>query len=285
MQTLHILGTICVAGDHAVGRRVFRGARGVVVGQLLDALLASARHAFEREAPIHPDREQRLHIQLGAGVGNGIGDAAATAQRLKIVHHEQRVHVVARLFGPCGELGRRKALLALTQGLVHQQCLRHARKARVNDVELEIGVFLPDLVLHQKRNVVASRKPRREAQIHRGHAAFGRLGERPGVGGNRHLRRSRLLARTHASVEILGRHRLIQVVKMLLLAEEERELDKRHAFAIDDRERQVAARVDNQVALGRHGRDSFLWKLTVLSWERGAKRFAKAQERGPLDPA
>ena len=79
-----------------------------------------------------------------------------------------------------------------------------------------------------------------------------RLREGFGKRGNGHLRGSRALPVAHALVEIMGRHALAEIVQMFLIAEKKREFDEIDPFPIDDRIGKIAARVDDQIALGSH---------------------------------
>ena len=230
----------------------------VVLGQLLDALLAPARHARQRQLAVGGDGEQGLHVQLGARVRHRARDAPAATQRLEVVHHELGVHEKARLLGPSHQFERRHSVVALTQRLVHEQRLGHRGEARVHEVQLRVGVLGHQLAVHEHGRIEAAGQPAREAQVHRGHAARDGALERVAEHRDGHLRRRRLFPAAHGLVEIVRRRCLVQVVGMLAVAHDVRELDELDALAINDLVRQVAARVDDEVALMLHGVSRFL---------------------------
>ena len=252
LEAPHVLRAVGARHHHALAGNALRHALLVVLGQLLDALLAAARHAGQRQLAVRRDGEHGLHVQLRARIGHRARDAPAAPQRLKVLHHELGVNEVAGLLGPLGQLARRQALVALAQRLVHQQPLGHRGQVRVHQVELRIGVLGHDLAVHEHGRVEAAGEPAREAQVHGGHAALD--GSLEGCAEHRHghLGRGWLLAIAHGLVEVVGARCAVQVVGMLPVAHDVGELDELHPVAVDCLERQVAARVDDEVAGMRH---------------------------------
>ena len=278
LQAGGVLRAVGVADDHAATRPRVGLALVVVLGQLLDALLAPARHARQRQLAVDGDSEQRLHVQLRARVRHRAGDAAAAAQGLQIVHHELGVHEVARLLGPARKLLRRHAVVALAQRLVHQQRLGHRGQARVHDVQLGVRMFGHQLVVHERRCIEAAGQPAGEAQVHGGHPARDGALERVAEHGHGHLRGGRLLAVAHRLVEIVRRRGLVQIVGMLAVAHDVGEPDKLDAFPVDDLERQVAARIDDEVALMLHERFSLSERF---AYGIGRSRDSTKRRRAP----
>ena len=122
------------------------------IGHLLQALLAPARSARERQVPRRIEGEQGFHIECRACCGNRCRDASAAVQRIKVVNHESGLHEVARLFGPLDQLFCRKPRIALAQRLKNEQALGRRADHKVDQIERRIGEFLFHLGKQRRRS-------------------------------------------------------------------------------------------------------------------------------------
>ena len=227
----------------------FRDALHKIAQQLFDALLAAAHHAAQTQLAIQCDGQHGLHVQLHGKRSRRRRNTAAFLQRRKVVDHELIVQVLACAFGPFDHLAGRKALLALLQCLVYQHGLRRARLERIHQVQFRVGILLLRFVHQAPCLINRARKAGREGQVHGGHTAFGSRGPRLLNIIQRNLRRRGKLPRTHAVVEFLRRDGGEHIIEVLLSLDDIWVFDQIDAGAVHQFHRQIATRINDEIAL------------------------------------
>ena len=101
------------------------------------------------------------------------------------------------------------------------------------------------------RTVVAG-KPAGKAEVYRGNARFDSLTESGFRFGGRNLRGAWSSAVSDVVVELLGCYGLIEIVLERFIVNDVVEIDQLNALLLDELQREVAARVDDEIALSGH---------------------------------
>ena len=116
--------------------------------------------------------QERLHVERVADDGHALGQAAAAVQRVEVVHHEDRAHVVARLLHPAHEVLSVHALVAPLARALEQEVERRGGHERVDGVDAHLlaGVGLLESLERGHGPLVAARDAARDAEHDRGHA-------------------------------------------------------------------------------------------------------------------
>lgn len=220
--------------------------------QLLQPFLATVRCTCQRKLAIGVEIKQRLQVKLGACKSDRSGNAAATMESVKVVNHEQGLHEIARLFRPGNHLFGGKPAFALTQSLQYQQAFRSRTDKKIYDIDRRFGVFGLQLAPNGISRTVVAGKPAGKAEVYRGNARFDSLTESGFRFGGRNLRGAWSSAVSDVVVELLGCYGLIEIVLERFIVNDVVEIDQLNALLLDELQREVAARVDDEIALSGH---------------------------------
>ena len=220
--------------------------------QLLQAFLTTMRCACQRKLAIGVEIQQRLQVELGARKSNRSGDAAATMQGIEIINHKQGLHEIARLFRPGNHLFGGKSAFALTQSLQHQQTFRSRADKKIYDIDRRFGVLGFQLAPNGISRTVVAGKAAGKAEVYRGNARFNSIAESSFRFGGCNLRGAWSSAVSDVVVELLGRYGLIEIVLERFIVNDVVEIDQLNALSLDEFQWEVAARVDDEIALSGH---------------------------------
>lgn len=101
------------------------------------------------------------------------------------------------------------------------------------------------------RTVVAG-KPAGKAEVYRGNPRLNSIAESGFRFGGRNLRGAWSSAVSDVVVELLGCYGLIEIVLERFIVNDVVEIDQLNALLLDELQREVAARVDDEIALSGH---------------------------------